>query len=365
MTTESMSHVALLRSLVKGDAGVLARALSDPTTDVAGFLRFAHAHQLGAYAYWTLQRLGLARALPPALLAATKASSLAERTRCERLVRQLHDLGELFEAGGAKVMFIKGPLLAQRFYGSVEARGFSDLDVLISRPGDLDRVEALLLETGFEPEFRVLLSRRLSRYFSHHFEYRREGLPLDVHWVLQRHFTFEIDYRRIWQTATHVTLEGRTYEATSDEYELVLQLVGIVTDLQVGKLVLRSFVDVFQILWTVEGTIDWDEFFSWRARERILRPSLYVLALTLEVLECSETLPGLAAALHARRHLLPPTTLGRRAILESRPLAFRQKLLALRLYEAPLAALLAWWVLSLPFRIAVYGVWRRPIRRET
>ncbi len=351
----------MLRALVRGDVSALRETLADPATDVAGFLRFAHRHQLGSYAYWSLQRLGLARSLPPPLLAATKASAFVERARSERLALLLDELGELFDAAGARALFIKGPLFAQRFYGSLEARGFSDLDVLIPAPTDSDRIERLLRGAGFEPAFRVLGTRRLTRYFAHHFEYRRDTLPLDVHWALQRHFTFAIDYPRLWATSVRVELGGRTFGAASDEYELVLQILGVLTDLQVGKLSLRTVVDVFRVLETVEGEMDWHDFLAWRARERILRPALFVLALTLDVLDCRDGFPTLCEALDAGRHRIPSTQAARRAVLESRPLDLEQKLLALRLYEAPLPTSLAWWLLSLPFRIAAYGI-TRPLR---
>jgi hypothetical protein len=361
MTAGPERHLPLLRSLVTADRRALEQALADPGTDVAGFLRFAHRHQLGAYAYWALQQLGLTGLLSPRILAATKASSFVERTRSERLARQLRDLDALFAQAGVRVLSIKGPLFAQRFYGSLDARGFADLDVLVRTPADVDRIDALLLGAGFERAFRILGSRRLTRYFAHHFEYRREGLPLDVHWALQRHFTFAIDYPRIWATAARVELAGRSYETTSDEYELVLQILGVLIDLQVGKLALRTLVDVYRILTTVEGRLDWAEFSRWRARERILRPAVFVLALVLDVLDCRGEFPALRRMLDAHRHAVPSTAPACRAVLESRPLDLGHKLLALRIYETPLAASLSWWLVSLPFRVAVYGV--RPLRR--
>jgi hypothetical protein len=354
--------LTVLRSLVRGDVEALRTALSDPGTDVAGFLGFARRHQLGSYAYRTLKQLGLAPLLAPRMVVGAKATALLERAVSDRLARQMGELGELFDRGGVRVMFIKGPLFALRFYGSLDARGLSDLDVLIPAPRDIDRVEALLLERGFERAHHVPLSRRLGQYFAHHFEYQRDSLPLDVHWALQRHFSFAIDYRRIWATSARVTLDGRSYEAASDEYELVLQILGVVTDLQVGKLTLRSLVDIYRVLKTVDGTLDWREFLAWRERERIRRPSVYVLALVLDVLACRDEFPGLAAILEPGLRSLVPTSLAFRAVLQSRPLDARQKLLALRIYEAPLAASLSWWLLSLPFRIAVYGVTRWPLR---
>ena len=353
--TAADGHLALLRSIVKPDVTAVRDALSDPKTDLIGFLRFAHHHQLGAYADWTFQQLGVTGALRARTGAATRASSLVERRRTERQVRQLKDLADLLDEHGVEALFMKGPLFTQRFYGTLDARGFSDLDVLIRSPDDIDRIEALLLDGGYEPAFRVLMSRRLSRWFAHHFEYRRNGLPLDVHWALQRHFTFAIDYAHVWATSSRIMLQGRDYRATSDEYELVLQLLGVLTDLQVGHLTLRSLVDIHRVLKTVEATLDWDAFFSARRRERILRPCLYVLAVVLDVLDCRDQFAGLRRLLEPQLRSLPSVQLARRAVLESRKVDVGQKLLAFRLYESSLVAAFSWWLVSLPFRFVVYA----------
>jgi hypothetical protein len=347
----------LLRATVKDDASVVRQALTSRPSDVPGFLRFAQRNRLADFVYWRLQRFDLTGLLPPSHLAAAKAATLLERRRCERLVEELARLGELFHEGDVRVLFLKGPLLAQRFYGGLEGRTAADLDLFI-RGRDLGRVEALLQGTGYAPAFHVLLSRRLTRYFAHHFEYRRQGVPLDVHWEFQRHFSFRIDYRRVWASASRVELGGRSYEVVSAEYELVLQLLGVLTDLQVGKLALRSLVDIHRIIRAVHPTTDWNEFFARRKRERILRPSAYVLALVLELLQCRGEFPSLETDLEPILRELPATGLGVRAALESRPLSASQKLLALRIYESPLAASLSWWLLSLPFRLAVYGITR-------
>lgn len=352
-------ELILLRSMVKGNAEELRSRLADPATDATGFLRFAYRHQLGAYAYAALRQMELAQLLPRHSRAAAKASSLRERTRIERLVSLLREVAQLIDSAGIEVLFIKGPLLAYRYYGTIEARGISDLDILLRDPDDLPRVEKLLLARGFKPAFRILVSLGLTLRFAHHFEYRQGDLPVDVHWVLQRHFTFALDHERVWATGVRVPMDGHIYHATSDEYELVLQILGVVTDLQVGKLTLRSVVDIYQILKAVNGTLDWSQFLSRREPERILRPSAYVLALALEVLDCRDEFADLASLLESRTRALPPRDLAFRAILRSRPLDVRQKLLALRIYESSLPATLSWWLLSLPFRLSVYGLNRR------
>jgi hypothetical protein len=353
-------EMLLLRSLVKGDANSARNRLVDPAFDVNAFLRFAYRHQLATYVYSTLRGMDLVDALPRAVRTSVKASALRERGRIERLVAVQREVAAALVAAGIDVLFLKGPLLSHRYYGSVEARSIADLDILVADPSDLPRVQGLLVQLGFEPSFHVPLSMRLTLRFAHHFEYRRDDLPLDVHWVLQRHFTFALDHARIWKTAVRVSMEdGQTYLATSDEYELVLQILGVITDLQIGKLTLRPVVDIYRIMKTLERTQSWSEFLARREPEHIRRPCVYVLELALEVLDCGEEFASLASLLAARPASLPPTEPAFHALIQSRPFNFRQKLLALRTYETSLPAALAWWLLSLPFRLGVYGLTRR------
>lgn len=338
----------------------MRRALEDPATDPARFLRFAHRHKLGAFSYWTLQRLGLADLVSPRIRIAAKAGALREREVNEKLASMLQDLRAAFERARGDVLFLKGPLFSQRFYGDVGARGVADIDIL-TRSDNVGRIEALLLENDFERVVRVRVGRRLSRWFAHHFEFRRNGLPLDLHWTLQRHYSFRLDEQRIRDTAAPIVFGGHSFPALSDEYELVLQILGVVTDLQVGKLTLRPVVDIYQILRALDGRIDWDDFLSRRARERIKRPTIFALLLVFDVLDCGDRFPALRDLLEPMRGSLPPTSLAITAALRSKPTALDQKLLALRLYETPLPAAISWWFVSLPVRFAVYGVTRRVI----
>ncbi len=349
--------VALLRECVSGDAEALRAVVADPAVDMAGFVAFAHEHRLAGFVYGRLEQLGVTGVLRPDVLAAAAAGAMLERARTADLVAELGRLHQLLTAIDIPLIYLKGPLLARRFYGDLESRAVADLDLLV-HGRDLARAEAALLAAGYAPEFRVLLSRRLSRYFTHHFEYRRGDIPLDLHWVFQRHFTFAIDYPRVWAGAERAELDGRSYSVLSAEYELVLQIIGVLTDLQVGKLALRSVLDIHRILQAMDRTTDWEEFRAVRRRERILRPSAYVLALVLELLRCRAEFPRLAAVIEPMLGALPSIAGGVEAALGSRPLSPGQKLLALRMYETPLPAAVSWWLVSLPFRVAAYGVGR-------
>ncbi len=348
-------HLALLRAVVKLAAERVESELAAPDADPARFLAFAARHGLAGYVFLELSRLGLLGRLSPAVAEQGKLHYLRQWRQGELLARELARLDAVFGRAGVPVLWLKGPLLAQRYYGDVAARAMSDLDVLVATKQDLDRAERLLLEAGYAPRYRLLLGRRVSRFFTHHFLYRKDDLPVEVHWALQRHFTFRLDYREIWESAASVRLGDRTYRATSGEYELVLRIVGALTDLQVSGLSLKPFVDMYRIAKAIDDETDWDAFFRRRRAERILPASTFFVGLMLELLGSEEELRRMADALeclpgHSRSSLRT----GASYVLHGRPTDFRQKLFALGLYDTSLAAALGWWAVSLPFRLAVY-----------
>jgi hypothetical protein len=302
-----------------------------------------------------LTELGLVTALPSRLRDSTRLLHIRQWARSERLARELAELHEACDRLGVDILCLKGPLLAERFYGDIDARAMADLDLLLRDERDLDRLECALLETGYVRAYGLFLGSRLSRRFTHHFQYRKGEIPVEVHWVFQRHFSFAIDYRRVWASAASVSFRGRTYRAPSAEYELVLRIIGALTDLQVGGLTLRPFVDMYKILTSRGDELDWDEFFAQRRRERIFSSSTYFLRLLLDVFDCRAELSHLGDYLERSPGTARPSLdIGLQGALHSDHLDWRQKLAALRLYDTSLAGALGWWALSLPFRVAVY-----------
>ena len=75
----------------------------------------------------------------------------------ERLVREVMQLSSLLTAAGHEVMLLKGPYLAERFYGGIDQREFYDLDILIRRE-ELAAVERLLRSRGYIRKSSMLLA---------------------------------------------------------------------------------------------------------------------------------------------------------------------------------------------------------------
>lgn len=71
------------------------------------------------------------------------------------------------DAVGIRAVPLKGPVLAQRAYGSVGMRPFLDLDVLVSQD-DLDRAVSVLESAGYHRRLKSRGEQYLERKFRHH-----------------------------------------------------------------------------------------------------------------------------------------------------------------------------------------------------
>ena len=76
------------------------------------------------------------------------------------------------------VLFFKGPLLAYRLYGPLDARAISDLDLLVP-PSRISRERPRIAFRGVVRFTCPLLAIRVSQWFTYHFEYRRNK---ELHW---------------------------------------------------------------------------------------------------------------------------------------------------------------------------------------
>jgi hypothetical protein len=206
--------------------------------------------------------------------------------------------------------------------------------------------------------------------FVHHFEYETQGVVIDLHWAFRQHFTFDIDYNRVWRTREQTTLEagspGCRFAVLSPEYVLLMLLLTIHSDIERGRCRLKHFVDVHRVLLATDATIDWARFLERRASERTLDIALVMLELTLTLVGTRSSLPNIAAIVKdwevstaaARRAYLDVLDedfiAGELPILRWAPRSLQHKLWAFRLYTAPVSISFGWWLASQPFKRAVY-----------
>jgi hypothetical protein len=347
-------NLALLSSLLKGNHDAAAELLRHGVSRPDGFIHFVEQHWLQLLVFSLLHGSPARKWLPPKWLDELKACSVKRWATQERLVRELFRLSTLLKAGGHEFILLKGPYLAERFFGGIDRRPFSDLDILIRRES-LAAVERLLCASGFLANSSTLLNRRLTTYFTYSFDFVKPDVMVDLHWRFSAQFTHRFDYQAIWQQKQVFTLRGHRFWVLPDEYEIVFNLISIFKDLEMGITRLRSFVDLHFILSRVSHQLDWEAFLEHRKREKVLRISVSILDLFFDLLDCRAEFPTLATmvAREQERIKIVPVK-HHRALVEAVPGAARNKIWASDLYECSRFTLFLWWVVGLPFRIAVY-----------
>ena len=312
----------------------------------ASFLREHHLHLCPFDAFIESVLFDL---LPEEARESLQDARARQTAKQESVGAELMWVAALLEDAGEPFLLLKGPYLADRYYGAVQRRVFSDLDILIPR-ARLMPVEALLREHGFERRSTILLSTAVTTRVTHAFDYKKDQLALDLHWLLSAHPTFRLDYDAIWQQRQQYTLKAHQFAVLSDEYELVFNLLSLFRDLERGAARMKPFIDVYLILSALDARMDWDAFMARRRAEHVFGITSAVLDLLRAYLPCATQLGALTAAGVGPGD--PPGAA--MALLAARPGALSNKRWAMRAYDCSPAAAAMWWALSLPFRLAVY-----------
>lgn len=356
-------NVAALAHLLAGEYGAAAQCFADGAPPAADFVRFIERNHLAWYLVNLVDTSGLRPAFAAHDLERIERATEARRVRQGLLIEELARLGSAFRQHGLDLILLKGPYLAQRFFGDARRRGFLDLDLLV-RPVQLDAVEKLLAELGYRRLSTMLVSRQLTTRFTHGFDFARDDLRLDLHWSLGTHASYRIDYDRLWRAGDMFRLGRDEVRVLSEEDTLFFHLLSLFEDLDRGAARLRSFVDVHAMLVQLDARIDWVAFWEQRRVERTARVCKAVLGLFFALFNADERFPlaaGTVAAVTEQIRSRPRDETA--ALVGARERAFRNKLWAMRHYECPFWMSLAWWFLSLPFRLAVYHPGRWSVAR--
>ncbi len=259
--------------------------------DWASLRTAAHAHGMVPL----LARALEGRALDPAGADAREqlrgeARSIALRSvyRSAELVRLLR----LFANAGVPALTYKGPALAVAAYGAVEARTWSDLDLLV-RWRDFPAARDLLGQEGYEP-LRDEFSKVRQRSHELTFDSRGRRVQVDLHRRLFSHELPSIAFESLWQSREMIKLGGcEVATIGSDTLLLVLcehahkhgwSRVAWISDL--GHLLAKS------------PTLDWDRLIT-RASQLGIRRMLSIGLLLAHRLTGAEVPGGTLTTLSA------------------------------------------------------------------
>jgi hypothetical protein len=347
-------YLTLLNLIIKKDSAGMEELLEATDLDFDDFSKFVRESHLAGTVYSVLINSELKDLFPSTLIQGLKPSYLMQWTKNENLIKEIEILSELFDGAGIEVVFLKGPFLAERFYGNIDSRAISDIDILV-REEEIDYADSLLRKNGFERTSGVFLNKSLCVHFTHHFEYIRGAVDLELHWALATHSSFNLDYDRIWGQKNGFKFGKKHYWVLSDEYELVFQILTIFKDIELGTFKLKSVVDAYMILKGVDENMKWQEFLGYRRTEGLGLISFNTLDLVLSLLDCRDEFNELSACIDQNHKYLTYSTKDEKMrLLGHQKFALRNKSWAFRLYDTSLFNVLLWWSVSLPFRLIVY-----------
>lgn len=360
-------HVDLLVSLLSDDLAGFAATLRAAPDGGMAFLEYARRNQLAGFVHAVLAGGPEAEALPSGVLAHLAPRQASGARKRALLEAALMEAGQALRTAGVPMIVLKGPQLAARFYGDLERRAYWDLDVLV-READLATGRRVLRDLGYAQRASLFFGERISLAVVHALDYGRGEIGIDLHWKLSSHPSFRIDYARLWARRQPWESSGRRYDVLSPEYVLTLNLLSSLKDIERGALRLRSFVDLWMILQSVDSGLDWDRFFLEREEENVRLPCAAVLHLFLVLFQAANRFSRTADAVShqhgvarlagrdAALRLIAPTFLGP-----------ARRLWTARQYETAGARHAAWWALSLPVRLNAhkpgkFDRWSRHLR---
>jgi hypothetical protein len=104
---------------------------------------------------------------------------------------ELRGILQAFAAKAIPVIPLKGPMLAESIYGSIELRVSRDLDLLV-HPSDIDAAASVLVKLGFASH---------SRPNKFHCEWRRGTSLVELHFDAANQMEFKFDTAGAWERA--------------------------------------------------------------------------------------------------------------------------------------------------------------------
>jgi len=311
------------------------------------FLSFCQRHQIAAYVWGLLEQSGFAQAIDPAVRKGFQLAQLDQWQRSERLLRDLQSVHARFGEHGNEFILMKGPYLAKRFFGGIERRAFSDIDILV-RSNSLAASIDLLQAEGYAAVSPLTLPD-WTRRFLHHIELKKDGRGLDLHHTLRAHPTFRISEETLWARTCHFSFGAFSCRVLPDDLTLLVHILSIHADIGLGLANLKLMLDLDRVVEACSNEIDWPAFLSDRERERTLDITLNVLALLLTIFRSADRYPELTQLLQEHKTALvwrPDRNLYLQ-LLDGTALR-TAKIWALRQYDQTLLSALTTWALSLP-----------------
>lgn len=225
----------------------------------------------------------LAHRIEHPAVAVAKRHQLMAFIRNERLLFAADGVLSALRAAGIEMMLLKGGGLAPRYYAERALRPMNDLDILV-RPAQLERAQALLAGSGWEPLGGAAAARRML-FVSQACAFRNaDKIEIDLHaHALNQCCVDELD-TALWAASEQVSLREHALRAPCATDQIFLAAMhGRVTEAFRGVPSIHWAADAYTIL-AKEPSIDYERMLAFATRWQLTLPladSLEYLAVRL------------------------------------------------------------------------------------
>lgn len=145
-------------------------------------IQIASFHRVLGLLYQNL-KLANFDSVPGDIMSQLKKSYTDNAARNMIISSTLFQLLKLFNTHSIPAIPFKGPTIAQKAYGDINLRTYSDLDILIKKT-DFMKAQSLLIQSGYRPEINLPEGSE-NKYFEQEDAitfFGKNKIPIDLHW---------------------------------------------------------------------------------------------------------------------------------------------------------------------------------------
>lgn len=167
----------------------------------------------------------------------------------------------VLRANDIDLIVLKGAYLAEKLYGDIALRQFSDIDLLI-REQDGEKAQAVLKEAGFTSnDFSLAAFIRQHVGFEHYPQLVFQGGAIELHVRLNRTGEqFQIQTESVWKNVQKLSLQGIEVNVPNLPDLLIHTCVHLHKHFQEGEIQFTGFNDIVNLLDIHADKINWEEF---------------------------------------------------------------------------------------------------------
>ncbi|RAS86763.1 nucleotidyltransferase domain-containing protein [Priestia endophytica] len=163
------------------------------------FLQLVKHHRIYPLVYAKLRELR-DQAVPPFVMEMLTREYQKNTFSMLHLSAEMERVSKWFSEQNIKLLFLKGPPIAQDIYGDISLRTSKDLDVLIQFE-DVKKAEDVLIGLGYEREDRFFSLLNEWKWLHHHIIYfhPQKKIQVEIHWRSQPFPIKQPTFHELWE----------------------------------------------------------------------------------------------------------------------------------------------------------------------